>query len=107
MATDDWQASGLTSDPQLLAERKGIGLSATIIDTASVVGHSQKAHPGWITPCKSKVARALQLETAAPCENVWRRTYALLINQRPTECDPNTTGCTRACLSLQARPERA
>jgi hypothetical protein len=40
MATDDWQASGLTSDPQLLAERKGIGLSATIIDTASVVGHS-------------------------------------------------------------------
>jgi len=42
MATDDWQASGLTSDPQLLAERKGIGLSATIIDTASVVGQSQR-----------------------------------------------------------------
>jgi hypothetical protein len=54
MATDDWQASGLTSDPQLLAERKGIGLSATIIDTASVVGHSQKAHPGWITPLQIK-----------------------------------------------------
>src|SRR5262245_62085857 len=107
MATADWQASGLTSDPQLLAERKGTGLSATIIDTASVVGHSQKAHPGWITPCKSKVARAPQLETAAPCKNVWRRTYAMLINQRATECDPNTSCRRHARLSLQARPQRA
>jgi hypothetical protein len=54
MATADWQASGLTSDPQLLAERKGIGLSATIIDTASAVGHSQKAHPSWNYPLQIK-----------------------------------------------------
>jgi hypothetical protein len=26
---------------------------------------------------------------------------------RATECDPHTTGCTYACLALQARPQRA